>query len=584
MSRFLIIAYFCALLAACASQSPVKEQVADSEVEPVPATEVPERAFPKDSLYALLVAEFALRRQAYDVALDHYMEQAPILRDAGVSAHTTHLTQFLQREEDALEAAQLWVELEPDDAEANNTLAELLARNGRTLEALSHFAVVEQQVGGANFPIVLNGFERLNEDQRAQLAQGISQLISEYPENTLLLLTQALILTESEQYDEALDELHSLFKLEPEQPQAVLLEARILIAQQAKNPYKRIERVLADNPDATLLRLQYARLLTVTDMSAAEQQFEILSEQSPRDGDLLFSLALINREIGDTEGARAYMQQVIALGQRVDEAYYYLGRMAEEEDQLEQAISNYMLVGESREYLPANNRIGQILVMEGQLDRSHAWFDEQRDNYPQLRDQLLGLEAEILAEAGATGEAMQILTQALAETPDSVALRYGRAMLSEQQDDLASMEKDLRTIIKAEPDNATALNALGYTLANRTTRYTEAMELISTALELQPGEPAILDSMGWVMFRQGYYEEAVGYLTQAYARFPDPEVAAHLGEALWKKGDFDAALLVWQGAILRDPDHPVLRSTLDRLGVDTLSQLPAQESPTESIP
>ena len=156
------------------------------------------------------------------------------------------------------------------------------------------------------------------------------------------------------------------------------------------------------------------------------------------------------------------------------------------------------------------------------------------------------------------------------------------------------MERDLRSIIASDPDNATALNALGYTLANRTERYTEAFELVSRALALQPDEPAILDSMGWVMYRTGRYEEAVDYLTRAYAAFPDPEVAAHLGEVLWITGDTDAALAVWRGALIKDPDHDILNSTLKRLGVSPLGlsslgdKLPGSVipdgSPTETRP
>jgi Flp pilus assembly protein TadD len=136
------------------------------------------------------------------------------------------------------------------------------------------------------------------------------------------------------------------------------------------------------------------------------------------------------------------------------------------------------------------------------------------------------------------------------------------------------MEDDLRRIIAAEPDNATALNALGYTLANRTDRYAEAQALISQALAARPNEPAILDSMGWVLFRLGEYEQAINYLSQAYARFPDPEVAAHLGEVLWVSGDTNSARDVWRGALQQDPSHRVLLETLQRLGITDLR--PAQ--------
>jgi tetratricopeptide (TPR) repeat protein len=581
MLRLFALAIACALLTACAVQTAVPEPDVATVEEPV--AKPPERAFPDDSLYSLLVAEFALRRQAYDVTLEKYMEQSAVLRDPGVSAHTTHLAQYLQREDETLQSAQLWVELEPNNAEANNTLAVLLIHKGRNVEALPHLAVVERETGSANFPMVLNGFTQLSEAQRKQLVGDIANLTTQFPNNTRLLLTQALIHAEYQQYDDALDDLDRVFELEPAQPQAVVLETRILLEQKADHPYARLQKVLQDDPDAKLLRLQYARLLTASDMPAAREQFEILLAQSPQDGDLLFSLALINREIGDTAAAEAHLRQAIALGQHVNEAYYYLGRMAEDNNDPESALASYMQVAEGQEYLAANSRIGQILIDSGQLDRSHTWFNEQREAYPQLRDQLLGLEADILARAGAAKNALQLLDQALADTPDNTALRYARAMVREQQDDLAGMERDLRSIIAADPENATALNALGYTLADRTTRFQEAQDLISRALALQPHEPAIQDSMGWVLFRMGRYEESAGYLTRAYAEFPDPEVAAHLGEVLWVKGDHDAAMAVWQGALLRDPNHPALLGTLHRLGIEPPTP-PAGGAPATSQP
>jgi len=582
MSRLFALAVICVLLAACAAQTPVSEQ--DAVTKPEPAAKGPERPFPNNSLYNLLVAEFALRRQAYDVTLEQYMEQSAVLRDPGVSAHTTHLAQFLRREDEALQSAQLWVELDPENAEANNTLAGLLAQKGRTIEALPYLVVVERKTGSAHFPILLNGFGQLSVEQRTELVQAINKLATEFPQNTRLLLTQALIHTEFQEYDLALDDLDRLLELEPEQPQAILLEARILLEQKAEHPYARLQRVLQENPDASLLRVQYARLLTATDLPAARAQFEILLEQSPEDGDLLFSLALLSREIGDKNAASAYLRQAIALGQRQNEAYFYLGRMAEDDNNPEDAIANYMQVRDGEEYLTANSRIGQLLVEGGQLERSHTWFDEQRTEYPQLRDQLYGLEADILARAGATNDAMQLLNEAVAQAPDSTSLRYARAMLAEQQDNLVLMEKDLRLVLAADPNNAAALNALGYTLADRTTRYAEALELVSRAMELQPNEPAILDSMGWVLFRTGRYAESVQYLSRAYGNFPDPEVAAHLGEALWVNGDKDGAMAVWQGALLRDPGHPILLDTLDRLGIDATDALPPKDSPAKSQP
>ena len=525
---------------------------------------------PEDSVYPLLLAEFALRRRVYDVALENYMEQSRILDDPGVSSHATHLAQFMQREEEALEAVQLWVQLEPDNVEANSTLATLLTRQGRSLEALPHLATVSRSGAQAQYPILLNRFRELDSGQQSQLVDGVNTLSDEFPDDIQLLITQALLHEELGQSDLALEKVRAVFQQEPYQSQAVLLEAKLLVDQGAGKPFKRLEQALELTPDNKRLRLQYARLLTRSDMDAARKQFEIMSSQSPRDGDLLFSLALINREIGDTLTARAYLQQMLALEQRTDEAHYYLGRIAEEESDFKGAVSHYMKVEDGGDFFSANNRIGRILIGANQTGQFHAYLLQLRDKNPDKKAQLYALEVDLLAKVGNLDASMAVLNQALDEFPGSSALRYTRSMLWEQQGNLALMESDLRTIIAQEPENATAMNALGYSLANRSQRFDEAHELIARALELEPDEPAILDSMGWVLYRQGSYAEALTYLSQAYGKFPDPEVAAHLGEVLWVSGETKAAMDIWRDALLKDPEHEILVSTLERLGVTTL--------------
>lgn len=572
MVRVLTLSILGALLIGCASTDSATRQSSQTApgatAEPEQVAKVLERPIPDESLYPLLVAEFALRRRAYHVALDQYMEQAPVLRDKKVAKHTTRLAQFMQQDEEALSAVQLWLELEPDNVEAHTTAATMLTRQGGNLEALPHLAVVARSGEQANFPSLLTDFETLDPADQASLAQGIGELALEFPDDPALLLTRAMLSVQQQEYDTALDELGQLFAIEPTQPQALLLEARVLIATEADAPYARIEKTLKNKPDDTRLRLQYARLLTATDMSAARQQFEILSAQSPRDGDLLLSLALINRETGDHLAAKAYLKQMLELEQRVDEAHYYLGRVAEDTDDPKEAVAQFKQVGEGRHFLSANQRLGRLLVDAGALEQSHALFEQQRGTHKQYREQLYGIEADLLTNAGFPGSAMAVLNAGLEDFPDSASLRYTRSMLGEKQNNLALMEADLRIIIANDPANTTALNALGYTLADRTERYTEAYDLISRALELSPEEPAILDSMGWVLYRQGEYEQALQYLTRAYAAFPDPEVAAHLGEVLWVNGNTDEATLIWRGALLQAPDHKTLIATLKRLGVD----------------
>ncbi|MEE4109232.1 MAG: tetratricopeptide repeat protein, partial [Halieaceae bacterium] len=224
-------------------------------------------------------------------------------------------------------------------------------------------------------------------------------------------------------------------------------------------------------------------------------------------------------------------------------------------------------VGDGEDLLRATLSIAKLQLAAGREDELANYMDRLRESYPPRREQLFALEANIYSEANKDQRGIALLSRAIGEYPESDNLRYARSVLLERSGDIDAAERDLRSIIERDPDNSTALNALGYTLANRTQRYDEARELIEKALALSPDEPAILDSMGWVLYHQGEYEEAISYLTRAFARFPDPEVAAHLGEVLWVSGETGKAMTIWQGALRKDPQHAVLNETLERLGV-----------------
>ncbi|MEP5764836.1 MAG: tetratricopeptide repeat protein [Halieaceae bacterium] len=531
--------------------------------------EVPERAFPDDSLYPLLVAEFALRRRQYDLALNNYMEQSELLQDAGVSAHTTKLAQFMRRDQDAIKASQLWVQLEPENLEAQLTLANVLARNGRAQEALPHMEVILRAGGVANFTSLARGYGQLSPANQQALLQQVVQLLDEHPEDIQLRLSQVLMLEELGELKRALALLQPIFEQDPTQIQAVILDAKLRQdLGQSKGIFDRVVATLDEQPANNRLRLQYARLLTRSNMGEAEEQFQILLDTAPDDPDLLFSLALIQREMDDLEAARESLERLLALNARTDEAHYYLGKTAEEQDRLEDAMVHYMQVQPGRDFGAATERLSQLMLASGQSAELGAYFDHLRQLHPQLAEQLYSVEADQLMGSRHLAEASSLLNRALEAFPDSISLRYSRSILNEQLGNLPLAEQDLLDILQRSPDNSTALNALGYMLANRTDRYLEAEALIARALELSPDEPAILDSMGWVKYRLGDYPQALAYLERAYAAFPDPEVAAHLGEVLWVSGQADAAMAIWSQALTGSPDHKILLETIQRLGAN----------------
>jgi tetratricopeptide (TPR) repeat protein len=577
--RSLFLVSLLALLSACATTGDRSQQAAETDgtgEQPAPEIAVveeapppPERAFPDASLYPLLVAEFALRRREYDLALETYMEQAFLLQDAGISAHTARLAQFMRRDAEAIRATELWVELEPDNLEARLTLANLLARTGRAAQALTHMEAIIRAGGLANFTSLVRGFSTMDPGAQRILLQRVEALLDEFPDNTQLRLAEVLMLEAVGQQERALAELQPVFADEPHQSQAVIMDAKLkLDLGRREGAFDRVTAALDDQPGNTRLRLQYARLLTQTDMNEAERQFQILLDAAPEDPDLLFSMALIQREMNDLESARENLERLLSLNARTDEAHYYLGKTAEEQQRLDDAILHYMEVQPGRDFGTANNRLAQLMLAAGRSAELGVYFDALRARYPQLAEQLYALEVEKLMGGQHLAEAGAVVDRALVEYPASVSLRYSRSIVAERLGNLVEAESDLRMILADDPDNSTALNALGYMLANRTDRYPEAEELIARALALSPDEPAILDSWGWVKYRMGEYDVALDYLQRAYRAFPDPEVAAHLGEVLWVMGRDEAAVAIWDRALSNSPEHAILLETIQRLGAD----------------
>ncbi|MCY4425489.1 MAG: tetratricopeptide repeat protein [Halieaceae bacterium] len=574
MRYLLFYAALLTLLTACAG-APSRQPAETEPMVPANSTEVQQevqqeavlRPFPDDSLYPLLVAEIALRRRDYDTALRHYMELAPRLRDREISAQAARLAQYLRKDEEAMAATALWVQLEPDNRGARLALANLQARRGMRTEALAQMAVVARAGGAPNFSALARGFEQLGRADQDQLLAGVDALREEFPGNTQLLVCKSLMLAALGRRQQALQELQPVFDSEPGQMQALVLDASLRQELDLNQGiYERIKAALREQPERDQLRLQYARLLTRTDLSEARRQFQLLSDKSPENTDLLLSLALIQRDLGELDAARGKLERMLELDPGRSEADYLLGQIAEQQQRYQDALKHFMRIPPGPNFTNANRRLGRMLLGAGQRELHSEHFDKLRKQYPHLLAQLFVLEVESLHNQRLYGISTEVLDRALGALPEQTDLQYLRSIAWEKQGNLTRMEADLRAILLREPDNATALNALGYTLANRTRRFQEAQQLIERALQLEPDEPAILDSFGWVRYRLGDREQALEYLRRAYHMFPDPEVAAHLGEVLWSLGKADEAMTIWKTALGESPGHEIVLETMQRLG------------------
>ncbi|PZW86312.1 tetratricopeptide repeat protein [Pseudomonas sp. 2848] len=556
-----------ALLQGCQSLAPKTDVQTPAPVAAKSAEKpVVYGSFKQDTLYSLLVAELAGQRNRFDIALANYVDQAEKTQDPAVSERAYRIAEYLGADEPALDTALIWARNDPQNLDAQRAAAIQLARAGRYDDSMTYMEKVLQGQGDTHFDFLALSAAETDQHTRDGLMQSFDRLLVKYPENSQLVFGKALLLNQDDKPQQALD------LLEAHPPQngeiaPVLLRARLLQAlNRGPEALPLLRGAIRDNPEDKRLRLTYARTLVEQDrIDDAKAEFESLLQQYPEDDEIRYSLALVCLETKHWDEAEGYLQELVERDANVDAAHLNLGRIREERSQPAAALREYALVGPGPDYLPAQLRQADILIANGRSAEASKLLAEAREAQPDYAIQLYLIEAESLGNNGKETQAVQVLEQAIKRYPDDLNLLYTRAMLAEKRNDLAQMEKDLRAIIAREPENAMALNALGYTLADRTTRYGEAKALIEKAHQLTPDDPAVLDSLGWIAYRTGNLEEAERQLRLAFERFPDHEVAAHLGEVLWANGKRREARQVWAKGFEAQADSPILRKTLLRL-------------------
>ena len=566
-----------ALLQGCVSTSPALEE----EISAVEATEpvlaapkvrprpenYPVAPFEKDALYQLLVAEVAGYRGQYDTALEKYVEVTIQSRDPGVAARATRLASYLKRYPEALQVSQIWAEEDPDNLDAHRHAAEQLMRIGDLEKAIVHMEAVKRLGGFANFDVFAYRAANLDDDSRAVLLDAISRMLEDYVQDEQLLFSKAVLLEQSGQLEEALA-VTSILLEDKKNINVIILKVNALRnLNRTEEAVEFLEDIVADLPDNRRLRLIFARFLfEANHLNAAKIHYQWVLDRSPNDGDVLFALALIAMEQKEDESAKKHLNEMVRLNRRASEAHFYLGSIAEKDKDYSLAIREYRQVGLGYEFIPAQARVAAMMIDQGRLKEAREYLETIRAEHPGRYQQLIMVEAQLLSEHGLEKEVFSLLDEALTANSKSIDLLYFRAMTGEKFDRMDILERDLREIIALEPDNADALNALGYSLTDQTSRHEEALVLIERALAIKPNEAAFIDSMGWVLFRLEKLEEAVKFLKQALDMFANDEVAAHLGEVLWNLGKKLEAGRVWEKALELKPDSEILKQVVNRFG------------------
>lgn len=532
--------------------------------EPTPNT----AGLDADLVYSYLVAEVAAQRGELPLAYRHYLHAATVAQSAYAAERATRIAVYLQELGGALLAARRWVALAPNSQDARMSLALLLDRTGDRTAALAELAAL-LKISSA---LSQDGFVQIAQvlgKERGSDSLGLMRaLVAAHPEDAQAQYALAMVALSGKSLDEAEQALAKALVIHPDWPQAQVLMARVQIDRGDKvAAYAGLTQALKAEPDSLLLRTARARLLVdMNDHEGALADFRRLHEQEPDNTEFLYAVGMLAMHGEHWDEARAIWQQLRNKGgDRLAEANYFLGQVEEKTGKPAVAVGLYASVTNSPLQIDAGLRLASLEAEQGKLKQARERLLHLRQLAPERAVDTYMTEASLLRKAGQGAQASALLDQAVTEQPDDLSLRYGRAMNAARADDLDTLEQDLKYILAREPDHVDALNALGYTLADRTRRYVEADAYIRRAHALQPDNPAILDSLGWVYYRLGNYEQALKYLRQAFEKLKDPDVASHLGEVLWVTGDREGARAVWRKALAASPDSAVLREVMERL-------------------
>lgn len=558
------------LTSACASLSSMGNSgSAPLEAEALEVNPAPPQTDPfADASYDLMVAEIALNQGDTSLAIERYRALAQSQNDPEIAERAVRIAVYGQDLEAAIEAAQRWIELDPQRIEARQVIAAIYIRQDNADEALVY---IDELIDNSElddeelFPPLLGILAReKNADTVLKVSAGIA---SGYPERAYAQYLHGMLLAQNGRAEAALEYIDRSIALQ-EIDGAYTARARILLRLgRADEAVASLHKAVESNPDDKNLRLTYARLLVdIKQYDQARIEFEKLLEASPDDAELLYTLGLLSLESERLDDAEKYMMMLVRMDERDGEAQYYLGRIYENRKQYDEAIAWYEQVHVGDYQFDARLRIADMLGLAGKTDLAIEHLDAMLKG-SQSDGTLVRIymtKGELLRQAARYEEAMGVFDTALGIVPDNSDLLYARALVAERLGRIDQLEADLKIILKTEPDNAHALNALGFTLADQTDRYQEAYDYVKRAIEIMPEDPAIIDSLGWVYYRMGDYEEAIRLLQTALSRFDDAEIAAHLGEVLWVSGNQQEARGVWQKALKKSPDDPVLQEVMQR--------------------
>ncbi len=518
-------------------------------------------------VYDFLAADIAAQRGIWPAAAPLYMKLAQQTASPEIARNALEAALYAHQPDLAQQAAGLWLTEQPSSLDALHAMIAMTLAGDKPLEALPYLKRAFA-ASGANPAIEfmrLGGMLGAQQDKQQGLVL-VKALAERYPNLPEAHLAVAQADARAGQFDQALSELDSVDHLRSGWGLSAGLRFDVLAHISFDKANAFALDWLMHHPDADDVRLSYARwLMSQNRYKDAQTQFSKLAEQLPNNADMQMALGLVDLQLQDLDGAARALTRAGTLNY-ADQGLIdlYLGQIDENRQQYDQAAKYYRSVPYGAHYLQAQIRYAVVLAAQHQVDQAIQWLDGVKAENDADRVELVRAKGMLLRDAGKQQQAYDLLGQALVRNPDSADLLYDHAMLAEQLGHLDVVETDLHHLLALQPDNAQALNALGYTWADHAVHLDEANNLLQRALKLDPDDAFVIDSMGWLQYRKGNLAGAEQYISRAWDLSHDPEIAAHLGEVLWHEGKLDEVHALWKQALQAHPDNAVLRAATER--------------------
>jgi tetratricopeptide (TPR) repeat protein len=578
-----IVTTLAALPLTCGAQAPFPPGAAPySLARPAPVDGAD--GLTAELMYRLLVGDVALQRGEPALAARAYLEAARETRSATLARRATETSVAARARSLTVESARLWSELDPAAERPKQVIAALAGSGagkafdvpgtGNDIKAELERVLAEAATSPAALGDAFLQLNRLlvHEPDKVAIFKLVEAVAQRYPNLAEARFAVALAaynagLGDSATLAVANQAVDRALALKPGWERAAMLKAEILAKRSPAEAIAYLTGYLKAQPESKAAAGALAQLYVEQKRyGEARAIFERFWEAEKSNRDFQFAIAALAVQMKDWSAAEALFEDL----KRVDYdenggVDLYLAQIAEETGRYELAFDRYDAVPDGERAWPAKLRAAVMLAKLNRVADARRYLADLPAVTIDQRVQVRQAEAQILRDAGDNAGAYVVLTQALVEHPDQPDLLYDSAMVAEKLDRIDDVEARLGRLIEMSPNNAHALNALGYTLVDRTTRAREGLALIQRAYEISPADPFILDSMGWAYYRTGKLDDAEDYLRRALAERPDAEIAAHLGEVLWAKGERVRAQEVWQSHLRSTPDNPVLLETVRRL-------------------